>query len=643
MSSISSQLMDGARSYLGMKKNYNSISTPEILNVNNILSGIFTVEDNINIKLPQLVVVGTQSSGKSSLLNGIMGMDILPTGKNMVTRSPLNIQLFQNSECKVEFGKYANGTWNCTKKIPLVGSVVSNLESQRIIQQIEEETIKIAGKGKNVSSIPIILRVFSPNVPNLSLVDLPGLTMVACTDQGQPKDIKEQITGIISNYISSERTIILAVMPARSDLEADSALELVKKFDEHGDRTIGVLTKIDLMNKDSDVIDYLMGNISIDLKMKYGYFAVRNRTNNETQELSVVGGYKVEDDFFANHEKYGPLTDRSRLGVPQLSKNLSEILINHIKQNIPAVLTEINKKYDECYAKITEFGNKVPSSSDDKISYLNHLVNNYCHEFIRSITDKKSSTSVGRKLKDVFINYRNELAKIKPFDSRYCDNEYILNAIKDCEGNHMSFPTPPIDVLEHCLSDRKVQSFDLLDNPSMKCMDDTRLILNDLISALTGTEHIKRFPKLRQVLRSSTEHAVINGNMEVCQKKIGEMIEMERNYIWTDNDMFLLELHEIMSQSQKSRAVTPQSMRNILNSYFQCVIVNIQNNIPKAIMMFLIRNTTEQITGIFDKISKMDVDDLLSENDATSKLRKEYEAKLGQLTEAKTLINDINL
>ena len=78
------------------------------------------------------------------------------------------------------------------------------------------------------------MKVYSPNVPNLNLIDLPGIIMVACTDRGQPRNIKDQITNLITQYISVPNSIILAVIAARPDIEADPAMELVKHIDPKG-------------------------------------------------------------------------------------------------------------------------------------------------------------------------------------------------------------------------------------------------------------------------------------------------------------------------------------------------------------------------------------------------------------------------
>ena len=208
----------------------------EILKIGNVLSSLLndskvTIK-NSNLEMPRLVVVGTQSSGKSSLLNRLLSMDILPVGKMMVTRTPLHIELQQSlNNGLIEFGYYQQSEWVSEKKFNFKPPYPTSLQINQIQKEIEAQTIKKAGKEKNISSNPIYMKVFSPNVISLNLIDLPGLTMVACTDKGQPADIKQQIRELVKSYISSERTLILSVMAARPDLEADMGLDLIKECD----------------------------------------------------------------------------------------------------------------------------------------------------------------------------------------------------------------------------------------------------------------------------------------------------------------------------------------------------------------------------------------------------------------------------
>ena len=352
--------------------NINKLANEEVLKIGNALEGILTnMDTKVNIDVPRLVVVGTQSSGKSSLLNNIISMDIMPTGKTMVTRVPLNIQLNQNSQCsKAEFGNFINGKWKLDKIITLTQPEPLDTEIELIHKEIEKQTTIKAGNSQNICKEAIILKIFSPNVPNLGLIDLPGVVMVACTDKGQPKDIKDQIRNMIGSYIESDRSIILAVIPARPDIEADPALELIKEYDPTGKRTVGVLTKIDLMNSGTDIADYLNNsNISKDLQFNYGYYAVKNRGTNEQQQISVMEGIKNEQLYFANHTTYKTLVCQDRLGSYNLSNDLSKILVNHIRKNIPLILSEVIKNLKVINEQLISIGPPLPENDDGKIHY----------------------------------------------------------------------------------------------------------------------------------------------------------------------------------------------------------------------------------------------------------------------------------
>lgn len=116
---------------------------------------------------------------------------------------------------------------------------------QKIKEEIENETERLTGKNKGISTIPINLKIYSPYVLNLTLVDLPGLTKVPVGEQ--PHDIEKQIREMVYTYVEKKNCIILAVTPANTDVATSDALQLAKEVDPEGRRTLGVLTKIDLM------------------------------------------------------------------------------------------------------------------------------------------------------------------------------------------------------------------------------------------------------------------------------------------------------------------------------------------------------------------------------------------------------------
>ena len=138
----------------------------DILEIGNAISSIFgNLDSKIKIEIPRLVVVGTQSSGKSSLLNGLLSMDLLPTGKEIVTRAPLNLQLNQSlNESKIEFGNYHQGIWRIEKSIKISTPNPTTQEITKIREEIVNITNNIAGNEKSVSHNPINLQIYSLNV-----------------------------------------------------------------------------------------------------------------------------------------------------------------------------------------------------------------------------------------------------------------------------------------------------------------------------------------------------------------------------------------------------------------------------------------------------------------------------------------------
>lgn len=187
----------------------------------------------------------SQSSGKSSVLEAVVGRDFLPRGTGIVTRRPLILQLVHLQDPNAaEYGEFLhNGRQKMTS-------------FDAIRAEIEVETGRyLKAKGRAVSPDPIQLTVFSPNVPNLTLVDMPGLTKIPI--DGQPKSIVKELEDMARTYVKGDNAIILAVTPANADLATSDALHLAREVDPTGDRTIGVLTKLDIMDPGTDARDVL--------------------------------------------------------------------------------------------------------------------------------------------------------------------------------------------------------------------------------------------------------------------------------------------------------------------------------------------------------------------------------------------------
>ena len=622
-----------------LPKSFSSISTPEIINIGNALTAILHKEKNIEIDIPQLVVVGTQSSGKSSLLNGIIGMDILPTGSNMVTRTPLNLQLIQNSRPRLEFGNYVNGKWQTENTISLTLPIPTISESLTTKKEIIKRTKMLAGTEKSISHQTINIKIYAPNLPNLGLIDLPGLTMVACTDKGQPKNIKEQIRNMVATYIKNTKSIILAVMPARTDLEADPSLEFIKEFDNTGERTIGILTKIDLMNKDTDVTKYLENNISKDLKLKYGYFAIKNRSPKEMEDINILNGIQNEKKFFDNHPKYYGVNHLKRTGVGNLSHFLSKILTQHIKRSLPSVKLEINKLHNVINKKYNNLGVALPKNKESMVSLIHQLISNFSTNFTKRIENKKAYKNIGLKIKQILIDFRNKIDNIKPFKNLNDQDKNIQSAIQKCEGNHMNFLTPPIEVLELCLQDDNFGNpFKFLITPSEETLLKINSELYSVAIDILKEETYTRFPNLVNIIKQEFENIIKKNKIDTSSNIINS-INMEKEYVWTDDPEFLDIMPELITNINTKQN---QSINTLLEKYFLCIKKIIKNNIPKIIMMHFVRKTEQNINYILlDKIIKNPPEFILEEKNNISQLRNKYLKQLKNIKEAKKIIENI--
>ena len=569
------------------------LSDNQILNIANEINGLFSetnlVESKPELTLPQIVVVGTQSSGKSTVLNSIISMDLLPTGKSMVTRTPLKIGLHQIKgivDGYVEFGDYTQEGWIIEKKITLKQPIPLDSEITEIRDFISKKTNEIAGEGMNINAKPIILNIYSPNVPNLSLIDLPGLTMVACTDKGQPIDIKEKIENLVTTYIKQKKTIILAIMQSKNDLETDIGLALIKKYDIDGQRIVGVLTKPDLMNNETNIGEYLTNNISKNLMLTYGYYVVKNRNGQEMKDMNILKGYELEKEYFANHYEYKKPLYKDRIGNNNLTNSLSKILIASISEMLPSVMIEIISLENKLNDKLDKIGQDLPPTKEGKLSFMNKYISNFYYKFMDSVESRGTILNTGKLIKDTFVTYRKELFEVKPFtNTKIYNPDYFKNIISSFEGNHMSFHIPPIQILEACMTDQRHKPIISLQDKSLRCVDSTCELIINLLRNITLQEEFAQYPFLASHIMTNLIDEIISKAKEKTKYQINELLKNENEYIWTDSKEFITDLSNIT----KTGSFEMDLMIKFLEGYFSAIKQIVSHSVPKIIMSNIIR------------------------------------------------------
>ncbi len=599
----------------------NQLSDNQILHIANdinlVLNDSKLSKIQFDTSLPELVMVGTQSSGKSSVLNGIIGMDILPTDSNIATRVPLRIIMNKGEPKSDGYVDFNNGevkiNINVPKPLPE--------EVMQIRRFIQQKTIELAGDNMNISPTPILLQIFSPYVPNLSLVDLPGLTMLACTDKGQPEDIKQRIEKLIVSYIQNPKSIIITVMQARSDLETDLGLALVKEHDKDGSRTIGVLTKPDLMNNDTHVGNYLLNNISKNLMLTHGYYIVKNRNKNESQQVDIIKGFELEKNYFLSHPEYKNNKYKDRISIPKLTHNLNKILVSSITELIPSAMTEIGALETKINQKLAQMGH-IPVTKEEKISVLNKYASNFAHKLIDSIESRGTMQNTGKSIKDIFIDYRANLQKIKPFCNSNVYNEaYFKDIISSFEGNHMSFHIPPIQVLEACMTDENLRPIISLKSASLVCVDNICDAVIDLIKNLMQQDEFSQFPPLSAFVMTDIIDGIVSPLKIKTKETITNILAIEESYIWTDDKEFDLALRETTKKSD----FDIETIINLLDSYFTSIKNIIVHTVPKIIMDIVIRNIERDILPhLFHVLVNEDKIHYLQEDSEVDEKRKYY-------------------
>lgn len=167
------------------------------------------------------------------------------------------------------------------------------------------------------------------------MVDLPGITKVPTGDQ--PLDIEKKITDLCMQYIMPKTAIIMAVCPANNDLANSEALKISRVVDPHGERTIGVLTKIDIMDEGTNALDAIRGKI---YRLKLGFIPVICRSQRDILEgKQIMEALKAESIWFKSSDIYSSMS--SKAGVPYLCKTLNEIIVKKIKQHLPLLRSKI--------------------------------------------------------------------------------------------------------------------------------------------------------------------------------------------------------------------------------------------------------------------------------------------------------------
>ncbi|XP_051976155.1 dynamin-1-like protein isoform X3 [Xyrauchen texanus] len=509
-----------------------------LIPVINKLQDVFNTVGADIIQLPQIAVVGTQSSGKSSVLESLVGRDLLPRGTGIITRRPLILQLVNvDAEDRRKTGEENDP--NAWKKGRLYKGVDGEewgkflhtknklyTDFDEIRQEIENETERISGNNKGISDEPIHLKIFSPHVVNLTLVDLPGITKVPVGDQ--PKDIELQIRELILKYISNPNSIILAVTAANTDMATSEALKVAREVDPDGRRTLAVVTKLDLMDAGTDAMDALMGRV---IPVKLGLIGVVNRSQLDINTKKSVQD-AIRDEHAFLQKKYPSLANRN--GTKYLARTLNRLLMHHIRDCLPELKTRINVLAAQYQSLLSSYGEPV----EDKSATLLQLITKFATEYCNTIegTAKYIETAElcgGARICYIFHEtFGRTLESVDPLGGLTTID--VLTAIRNATGPRPALFVPEVSF--ELLVKRQVKR---LEEPSLRCVELVHEEMQRIIQHCSNysTQELLRFPKLHDAIVEVVT-SLLRKRLPVTNEMVHNLVAIELAYINTKHPDF---------------------------------------------------------------------------------------------------------
>ncbi|KAK6947921.1 Dynamin GTPase effector, partial [Dillenia turbinata] len=570
--------------------------------------------------LPAIAVVGGQSSGKSSVLESIVGKDFLPRGSGIVTRRPLVLQLQKINEGQ-EYAEFLH--------LPKH----KYTDFAAVKKEISDETDRETGRAKLISSVPIHLSIYSPNVVNLTLIDLPGLTKVAV--EGQPDSIVQDIENMVRSYIEKPNCIILAISPANQDLATSDAIKISREVDPKGERTLGVLTKIDLMDKGTDAVDILEGR---SYRLQFPWIGVVSRSQADiNKSIDMIAARRREREFFANSPEYKHLANR--MGSEHLGKVLSKHLQTVIKSKIPGIQSLISKPMAELEAELSHLGKPIAVDAGSLVIIHSldmqgklYTILEICRAFDQIYKEHlDGARSGGDKIYDVFDNQLPAALQRLHFD-KHLTAENIRKLVAKADGYQPHLMAPEQGyrrLIESALLTTK--------GPAEAAVDAVHAILKQLVhKAISETSELRQYPTLRVELSNAANDSLERMRAE-SKKATLKLVDMECGYVTVEFFRRLpqdiekggnptLSILDRYTESYLRRVGLDKNPKSYIGdkltlimgwtgtnvlSYVNMVCATLRNSIPKSIVYCQVREAKRaMLDHYFAQLGKMEPNQL---------------------------------
>ncbi|KAK1902115.1 Interferon-induced GTP-binding protein Mx [Dissostichus eleginoides] len=500
-----------------------------------------------DLALPAIAVIGDQSSGKSSVLEALSGV-ALPRGSGIVTRCPLELKMKRKKEGEAWYGKISYQSFEreiCTE-------IDDPVDVEKKIREAQDE---LAGQGVGISDDLISLEIASPDVPDLTLIDLPGITRVAV--KGQDANIGDKIKGMIQKFIRRQETISLVVVPCNVDIATTEALKMAQEVDPEGERTLGILTKPDLVDRgtEENVVEIVNNEV---IHLKKGYMIVKCRGQKEiTEKVSLTEAIEREKTFFSDHAFFHSLYNDGHATIPKLAEKLTLELVHHIEKSLPRLEEQIEEKLAETQAQLEKYGNGPPSDTAEKIYYLLDKVTAFTHDAINLTTGEE--LKCGDRF-NVFSMLRNEFGKWNNhlLHSGEKFNKKIEKEVEEYEAKYRGRELPGFinyKTFETMVKDQIKQ----LEEPAVKKLKDVGDAVRKVFIQLAQSSFIG-YPNLVKIAKAKIE-AIKQEKECAAESMLRTQFKMEL-IVYSQDRTYSSSLSECKKEEEEEEEATSLSQKH---------------------------------------------------------------------------------
>ncbi|XP_030636498.1 interferon-induced GTP-binding protein Mx3-like [Chanos chanos] len=493
-------------------------------------------------------------------------------------------------------------------------------EVERLIREAQDE---MAGVGVGISHELISLEIASPEVPDLTLIDLPGIARVAV--KGQPENIGEQIKRLIQKFIKKQETISLVVVPCNVDIATTEALKMAQEVDPEGERTLGILTKPDLVDKGTEdtVVDIVHNEV---IHLSKGYMIVRCRGQKEIMDrLTLTEAIEKEEVFFKDHPHFSTLYEEGHATIPKLAEKLTLELVHHIEKSLPRLEEQIEEKLAETQAELEKYGTGPPTDLAERMQFLIDKVTAFTHD--------AENLSCGEELKcpidlNIFSALRQAFAAWKAtLDSsgeRF--NKKIHSQIHDYEVKYRGRELPGF--INYKTFEKLVkEQIRLLEEPAVKKLKEISDIVRKAFLQLAQNNFLG-FPNLLRTAKAKVE-AIRQEKESTAESMLRTQFKMEM-LVYTQDRTYSESLSEIKEEEKDDSTedtyrnslvynndshATLEEMLLHIKSYYRIASTRLADQVPLVIRYLLLQEAAKQLNR--------DMLQMLQEKDSAESLLKE--------------------